>query len=848
MKIYAKYVYLFEMDSVRTSPEQIKQAIKALYYETVIARNVVVLSYNQVVDSIPFISMLKSRDSFEDILHLFELGYLKLNQYGNTRTIIQYLLDQLDELLDGSEENSGFLFSGLPVKKNERRLLALIRRCLVNSDLSEIYEYIGRNKSDKDIRDLFVRVIPLPSEEEKKEHPEYKGYEEIGKHLLVPPSDSTSGLLKTLGTLAVILQNLLRLSAIRNIYLPPKKANKNEVRSFGAFLDLVTEKTDLISEKEFKDAIEIIKGLSAFGQDTSGPKKHSGKRSDYHNELNNMEKEAKENSALKGDEYKSIVRTFRYAEAIIDACYNYTCEASILNISRHYDVIKENGSTAPDKETFYADCRLRIMENVETMECFMEKKESDDKDSIDSLPDIRFPRLDHLNKPDGRILYCEKEKDPIVPRYEYKENVLFNRTKLGRIFDFPEVTRNFLLALGLLIISNILLDWLQQFLQFPSTPGWIIVKCICAILAGEFMSFVLAKISEDDALNILLSFIASLVLPICVYLFAGFVQTSLNLTHPAWNILKFVLIIVIGVLETFLFFFTGYKVVYEGSLFEIAGRFSRFLINEFCNFHMFRSSPHVNSVTCAKTDEDKDTSVSEPALPLPETAAMKRYVSFRKKHEAGYFDDSDDKGYRFYDLENADNIRKLYRHQELTGNPFGLIYRSEYSTLLVDPVTNNSSLMAYERVLPGENLKQDYSGAVIIPRINEKYVLIRQFRHAIRREQLCFPRGFAENNGLLNDIKRELNEEISGELISDTSYTILGYCFADSGMTSKKTVIVLADLSSYGKPADPKEAITSGEERSLDELAEMIRTGKIDDGFTITAVSLLMLNLNEAKN
>lgn len=851
--IYAKYVYLFEMDSARTSPDQVKLAVRALYHETIVARNIVVLSYNQVVDSIPFISMLKEENSFKDILHLFELGYLKLNQYGNTRTIIQYLLDQLDRLLDASaDDNSAFQFSGFPVKQSQRRLLALIRRCLVNSDLSEIYEYINHRKTDEEIRDLFLQSIPVPGPEKLQAHPEYAGYDNVGERTLVPASDSTPELVRTLKTIAVILEHILKLSAIRGIYLPPKKALKNERRSFSDFLNLIMERPDLIPEEQYQNALEVIRGLSAYQADPSDPKKHGQSRSEYLNELKDMELAAKDNALLKGSSYEGIILQYRYAETVINTCYNYTCEASILNISRHYDVIEDSGLLVPEKESFYADCRLRIQENMASMESFMQRKVSEVRDSAEDIPKLRFPRLEHLQKPDGRILYCEAEN--FVPRYEYKANVLYNRTKLSRIFDFPEVLRNFLLALALLILVNIGLDFLQQFMEFPSTPGWVIVKCLCALLAGELVSGLVAKVSEDDLVNVLLSFIASLVLPISVYLFAGFLQNAFGLHHPAWTVLKFVLIILISLLEAFTFVITGNRVVYEGSLFEIVGRFIRFLGNEFYNFHHFETSAHTNPDPDKKTGDYQCISVSEPTLPLPETRAMKRYEAFVRENRKNAFADPDTASYRFFRRQNEDQKKDLYRYEEITGRKFGLLYQSDYSTLLADPVLkpdtnqNIKNLMTYERVLPGKLAPAGpYDGVVVIPRFRDRYVLISQFRHAIRRDQLCFPRGFAECTDIREDAVRELREEIQGAVKDITSLRIIGTCTADSGLSSKTTAVVLADLDSVGLPDDPDEAIRNSGMYTADDLFAMIDSGEIDDGFTITAAMFLKLELQHMR-
>lgn len=53
--IMREFVYLFELDSVRKTDEEIIAGQKALYNEIVNNGNIVVLSYNQVVDSRGFL-------------------------------------------------------------------------------------------------------------------------------------------------------------------------------------------------------------------------------------------------------------------------------------------------------------------------------------------------------------------------------------------------------------------------------------------------------------------------------------------------------------------------------------------------------------------------------------------------------------------------------------------------------------------------------------------------------------------------------------------------------------------------------------------------------------------------
>ena len=147
-----KNLYLFELDSFRKTDNQIIKAQKALYAEIVINGNTVVLTYNQLVDSRGFFSLLDEKDYFNSIIKLFELGKIRVSQYGDIRNVTQYLLNSL-------ENDRQFIFSALPIKNNQKRLIALVKRSLQYTDLSEIYEYYEqRIRNNEDLKDLFVEL------------------------------------------------------------------------------------------------------------------------------------------------------------------------------------------------------------------------------------------------------------------------------------------------------------------------------------------------------------------------------------------------------------------------------------------------------------------------------------------------------------------------------------------------------------------------------------------------------------------------------------------------------------------------------------------------------------------
>lgn len=91
-----KYVYLFELDSVRKTDAEIIAGQKALYNEIITNGNIVVMTYNQIVDSRGFFSLLSNSDYSKGLYKLFQKGAIRLSQYGDIRTVAQYLLNSIE--------------------------------------------------------------------------------------------------------------------------------------------------------------------------------------------------------------------------------------------------------------------------------------------------------------------------------------------------------------------------------------------------------------------------------------------------------------------------------------------------------------------------------------------------------------------------------------------------------------------------------------------------------------------------------------------------------------------------------------------------------------------------------
>lgn len=116
-----KNVYLFELDSVRKTKEEIERGQQALYSEIVKNGNRVILSFNQVVDSIALLNIIKDDFAYKVLKTLFERGRIKISRFKNFRTASQYLVHAIDTNLDN--KTNCFIFSAIPVKKEQKKII-----------------------------------------------------------------------------------------------------------------------------------------------------------------------------------------------------------------------------------------------------------------------------------------------------------------------------------------------------------------------------------------------------------------------------------------------------------------------------------------------------------------------------------------------------------------------------------------------------------------------------------------------------------------------------------------------------------------------------------------------------
>lgn len=167
-----------------------------------------------------------------------------------------------------------------------------------------------------------------------------------------------------------------------------------------------------------------------------------------------------------------------------------------------------------------------------------------------------------------------------------------------------------------------------------------------------------------------------------------------------------------------------------------------------------------------------------------------------------------------------------------TGKQVGVVYKSAYNIFSVDLIRSESgNLYTYERLMP--TVKK--GSVVMLTSYNGKFLLLNQYRHALRDYQYSFPRGFGTDGvGVEDNVRKELTEETGG-LVED--FIKIGTVVADSGLSGNKVSVYDCIVSGVSLQ-DNHEGIKEFIEVTQEEFGQMIIDGKINVGFTLAAYSL----------
>lgn len=710
-----KYVYLFELDSVRKTDDEIIAGQRALYDEIVLNGNIVVLTYNQLVDSRGFFSLLRDGKYSQSLIRLFEMGAIRLSQFGDIRTVSQYLLQSM-------EDDKEFIYSALPLCYSQKRLTALMKRCLMYSDLSEIYGYIecARQRSDtaQDTLDqLFVELV---------DGVEQKSRLTIDQMRIV------------LENLYALLGTVLRISTLHDIYIYPRDPKEYRELKLSNILQAVMDFQNVTDQPLFADAVRLLRGLEATQQGNNN-------RSVYIRDISGQTQQA-----------SSECR--QYAQAIVDLCYNYACENSICNISKHYNV-NEFLEHMPQKPSFQADFFARMRQYWNDGTAANERFQTNETNQFEV-----FSRQDRI--PDFR------EAVRIVEYVDYKAGTQEQQIRRYE-YEAAGQKRNQRRSVMRAILQKMFFAVLCIFIACT-------VELMFTLLQNEFDTY----FQFDTVVETL-----------AMLFFTEAITTVLAKRFPSVLTLS-----------------------------DAVGGIGK-LIADMVQILRRKSSAYFNNC-------EQGASVCEPyssgkPIRYVTSAGLKKYTGFWTQIPL-----KQNKIYPVADVNQPETVAELMRLEEMYNYHFGIVYESPYNRLIVDPVVaDDGSLFPYERIMP---TNQD--GVVILTRYKGKYLLLHQFRHAIRRDQYAFPRGFSDPGCTPEeDVRRELCEELGADLVGEPRE--LGRIVSDSGLTGGCVHVFLAEIEHYEQHPDT-EGIRSVVLLEQAELDEWVRAGKIDDGFTLSALAL----------
>ena len=178
-------------------------------------------------------------------------------------------------------------------------------------------------------------------------------------------------------------------------------------------------------------------------------------------------------------------------------------------------------------------------------------------------------------------------------------------------------------------------------------------------------------------------------------------------------------------------------------------------------------------------------------------------------------------------------IEEWQKKKANRSNNIGVLLQDKYITIIRDLVEFPDGFVSgYNRIINTAILDNGGSGAVILPIMNKKILLIKIFRHPTRQWSIEIPRGFGEAGLSPEEIARkEISEEVNGKIIKVVS---LGILHNNTGLDGNNVHLYLAHLDEVGNPRKA-EGIDQILWVTVDEIEKMISQGQITDSFTISA-------------
>lgn len=713
-------VYLFELDSVKTSDREIAAAQKAMFDEIVCNGNCVVLSMNQMTDSRAVMSMLNDEEQYHILMELFQRGYIKYSLYKDCFTMSHYIQRSI-------KEKRGFIYSSLPVKSTQYLLQQRIYDSLRFADTNAFKALLQQQKDSEDPLPLFDENVGGQSKASsltKKEALDILNYLQRFIELIIKTS--------------MIPESALPALCYDEDY-PPFR--------FSDFMKLILSFQD--SYPVFAKAKSILQKIEDRLQ----------------NEHKNVESRSEWLLQLLDEKEKTTDRKgLCLAECIVNLCYNYAVEYSICDVSKHYEVAS---LSEPGNDSFHDDFFSRLKIEWEN--------ESNDEH--------RF-----LKEENNSFAWFQQTKG--APDWKMALRILEKRKNDEQENDLIELYEN---------------HYEQRRDEVRRQNRRVLTR----LLAGAALSvlFLFAYFQIDNLISAMTD-------QLVTQLFAN-------------EILRFVMLFIIINLVSWIL----EKVSGVSTMIEVMQRLYQ-VISDLIRMSRLKACAYVNDA--ALDDLLYEKKHRRKLFPENQDESIAAYKKLWRQRPECFL------GEEMLPLVDPEQDRAVWEQVQANGQcDLGIVYQSPYYIHLVDLVKGTSEQDASTRFYPYERLLPASQGGsvVIAAKYQGRFLLLKQFRHAIREYQYGFIRGFGEKGlSTYENALKEMKEEVGGVICSPMHY--LGEISADSGIIACKTAVYYAELESFcqtGIHEGIKDILLVDDE----QMKTMISSNLITDGFTLAAFSLL---------
>lgn len=314
-------VFLPEPDSVRRSAREIELGQWAIFTEIVRNGHVVVLSFNQVADSYTLMNMLLDDRSRDAVLQLFRLGWLQVNAFGSYYTLADYISSVTTKK---PEEKETFLFSWLPVQQGETFLLGLIRKAVTSSNTAMFPQQA--HPAPRDLWILNAEIEPLLAAPNALTPQEKEVLQALKKEI-------QEDYARRMSDIGKFISIIVQLSATGPA-IHPKKDQTDIRYDYLALLHAILWMPNIHwcacgLDPKLAPLVEQARDqLRRLASTPEGRKLHlRNNRSDWSYKL----------KAFSAGQTSPQRDALQMANALIDLCYHYASEESVLHVLKHFD-------------------------------------------------------------------------------------------------------------------------------------------------------------------------------------------------------------------------------------------------------------------------------------------------------------------------------------------------------------------------------------------------------------------------------------------------------------------------------------------------------------------------------